>query len=128
MFCCHHFAPACRLKAIKTLRVLDGGKIAKDRCDMVCSLAMKTIALNVDLTPELRLYVKEQVRAGQYQNESEVVSDAIRQMQRREIEQFERLFADYPGAPQGEPTTEDDKAIKAAIDRRRDAKKASRAA
>jgi putative addiction module CopG family antidote len=95
---------------------------------MVCFLAMKTQAITVDLTPELRLYVKEQVRAGQYQNESEVVSDAIRQMQQREIEQFERLFADYPGAPQGEPTTEDDKAIKAAIDRHRDAKKARRAA
>jgi putative addiction module CopG family antidote len=89
---------------------------------------MKTQALNVALPPELRHYVKDQVRAGRYQSENEVVSDAIRQMQQREIEQFERIFADYPSAPQGEPTTEDDKAIKAAIDRHRNAKKASQTA
>jgi putative addiction module CopG family antidote len=67
----------------------------------------------------LRRYLKDQVRAGRYRNEDEVVRDAIRQMQQREIEQFERLFGDYPGAPQGEPTTEDDAAIKAAINRHR---------
>jgi len=89
---------------------------------------MKTQALNVDLTPQLRRYVKDQVRAGRYQNEDEVVRDAIRQMQQREIEQFERLFGDYPGAPQGEPTTEDDQAIKAAIHRHRAGKNASQAA
>jgi putative addiction module CopG family antidote len=89
---------------------------------------MKTQSLNVDLTPELRHYLKDQVRAGRYQNENEVVSDAIRQMQQREIEQFERLFGDYPGAPQSEPTSEDDKAIKAAIHRHRAAKNARHAA
>jgi putative addiction module CopG family antidote len=83
---------------------------------------MKTEALNVNLTAELRRYVKDQVRDGRYQDENEVVSDAIRQMQQREIEQFERLFSQYPGAPQGEPTAEDDKAIKAAINRHREAK------
>jgi putative addiction module CopG family antidote len=76
---------------------------------------MKTQSLNVDLSAELRRYVKDQVRAGRYQNENEVVTDAIRQMQQREIEQFERLFGEYPGAPQGEPTTEDDEAIKSAL-------------
>jgi len=89
---------------------------------MVCSLAMKTQALNVNLTAELRRYVKDQVRAGRYEDENEVVRDAIRQMQQREIEQFERLFSDYSGAPGGEPTTEDDKTIKAAISRHRVAK------
>jgi putative addiction module CopG family antidote len=89
---------------------------------------MKTQSLNVKLTVELRLYVKDQVRVGRYQDENEVVRDAIRQMQQREIEQFERLFADYPGAPQGEPKTEDDKAIKAAINRHRDTKNAGQAA
>ena len=84
---------------------------------------MKTHALNVNLTLELRRYVKDQVRAGRYQNENEVVRDAIRQMQQREIEQFERVFGDYSGAPPGEPTAEDDKAIKAAIKRHRDAKR-----
>ena len=83
---------------------------------------MKTQALNVNLTAELRRYVKDQVRAGRYQNENEVVRDAIRQMQQREIEQFERLFGAYPGAPEGEPTVEDERAIKAAIDRHRKVK------
>jgi hypothetical protein len=56
------------------------------------------------LTIELRRYVKDKVLTGRYQDENEVVGDAIRQMQQREFEQFERLFGDYPGAPQGEPT------------------------
>ena len=89
---------------------------------------MKTHTLNVNLTLELRRYVKDQVRSGRYQNENEVVRDAIRQMQQREIEQFERLFCDYPGAPQGEPTPEDYEAMKAAINRHRAAKKTRQAA
>jgi len=96
--------------------------IAKNRYAVVCSTVMKTQTINVDLTDELRRYVKDQVRVGRYQDENEVVRDAIRQMQQREMEQFERIFAEYPGVPQGEPTTEDDKAIKAAIIRHRDAK------
>lgn len=99
-------------------------KIAKDGYCGICSPEMKTQALNVNLTAELRRYVKDQVRAGRYQNENEVVRDAIRQMQQREIEQFERLFGEYPGAPQGDPTTEDGAAIKAAIDRHRNARSA----
>jgi Arc/MetJ-type ribon-helix-helix transcriptional regulator len=75
----------------------------------------------------LRRNVKEQIRAGRYQNENEVVRDAIRQMQQREIEQFERLFGGYPGAPQGEPTAEDDEAIRAAIQRLREAAHAGQA-
>lgn len=39
----------------------------------------------------------------------------------REIEQFEKLFGPYPGAPEGEPTPEDEKTIKAAIKRHREA-------
>lgn len=83
---------------------------------------MRTQALNVNLTAELRRYIKEQVRSGRYQNENEVVRDAVRQMQQREIEQFDRIFGEYPGAPQGEPTAEDDAAIKAAIHRHRSRK------
>ena len=86
---------------------------------------MKTQALNVNLTTELRRYVKDQVRSGRYQNENEVVRDAIRQMQQREIEQFERLFGEYPGAPNGEPTPEDDRTITAAIRRHRAARQAA---
>ncbi len=85
---------------------------------------MITQPLNVNLTNELRRYVKEQVRSGRYQNENEVVRDAIRQMQQREIEQFERVFSDYPGAPQGEPTDEDHAAIKASIRRHRHGRQA----
>lgn len=85
---------------------------------------MTTQALNVNLTTELRRYVKEQVRSGRYQNENEVVRDAIRQMQQREIEQFERIFSDYPGAPQGEPADEDHAAIQAAIQRHRSERQA----
>lgn len=78
----------------------------------------------MNLTNELRRYVKEQVRSGRYQNENEVVRDAIRQMEQREIEQFERVFSDYTGAPQGEPTNEDHATIKAFIRRHRHGRQA----
>lgn len=78
-----------------------------------------TQTLNVNLTAELRRYIKEQVRSGRYQNENEVVRDAVRQMQEREIEQYEHVFGNYPDAPRGEPTEEDDAAMKAAIERHR---------
>ena len=64
------------------------------------------------------------MRTGRYQSEKEVVRKAIRQMQEREIEQFERLFGENSGAPQGEPTADDGKAIKTAINRHRAAKNA----
>jgi len=89
---------------------------------------VKTQTLNVNLTAELRRYVKEQVHGGRYQNENEVVRDALRQMQQRELEQFERLFGDYPGAPSGEPTSQDERTIQAAIKRRRDGKRTAQAA
>ena len=87
-----------------------------------------TQTLNVNLTGELRRYIKEQVLSGRYQKENEVVRDAVRPMQEREIEQFDRIFGDYPNAPQGEPTDEDDVAMKAAIKRHRSMKKATPAA
>ena len=102
-------------------------KIGNARHAVLISHGMKTQPLNVNLTAELRRYVKDQVRTGRYQNENEVVRDAIRQMQQREIEQFERLFGGYPGAPQGEPAAEDDKAIRAAIQRHREATPADQA-
>ena len=82
---------------------------------------MKTQTLNVNLTAQLRRFVKDQVRAGRYENENEVVRDAIRQMQEREIEQFERIFGEYSGSPQGEPTRKDEQAIQAAVKRHRHA-------
>lgn len=98
-----------------------GPNIAKHTHDATLA-SMKTQTLNVSLTAELRRYVTEQVRTGRYQNEDEVVRDAIRQMQQREMEQFERLFDAYPGAPPGEPTSDDDQVIQTAIKRHRDAK------
>ena len=89
---------------------------------------MKTQTLNVNLTVHLRRFVKEQVRTGRYQNENEVVRDAIRQMQQREIEQFERVFGDYSGAPQGEPTAKDEESVLAAIKHHRDGKRRRQAA
>ena len=86
-------------------------------CDIF--IRMKTQTLNVNLTIELRRYIKDQVRSGRYQNENEVVRDAVRQMQQREIDQFERLFGDYPGSPADEPSGEDEENIKAAIKRLR---------
>ena len=38
---------------------------------------MKSQTLNVNLTTELRRYVKDQVRSGRYQNENEVVRDSL---------------------------------------------------
>ncbi len=89
---------------------------------------MKTQTLNVNLTVELRRFIKDQVRTGRYQNENEVVRDAIRQMQKSEIEQFRRIFGEYPGAPPGDPTTEDEQAIQASIKRHRDARRRKQAA
>ena len=102
-------------------------KIAND--SHTCQpIPVKTQTLNVNLTAELRRYLKDQVRAGRYQNENEVVRDAIRQMQQREMEQFEKVFGNYPGAPQGDPTSADEEAIDAAIRRHRAGKTRRQAA
>lgn len=44
-------------------------KIAKYSHNVVDRSGMKTQTLNVNLTTELRRYVKDQVRSGRYQNE-----------------------------------------------------------
>jgi len=41
------------------------------------------------------------------------------------MEQFERIFGAYPGAPHGEPTDEDHVAIQAAIQRHRSGRRAA---
>jgi putative addiction module CopG family antidote len=91
-------------------------------------IGMKTQTLNVNLTAALRRYVKDQVHSGRYQNENEVVRDAIRQMQQREIEQFERVFGEYPGAPQGEPAAEDEAFIRTSVQRHRESKRRTQGA
>jgi len=92
------------------------------------SAGMKTQTLNVNLTAELRNYIKQQVRDGRYQNENEVVRDAIRQMQQHEVEQFDKVFGDYPGAPAGEPTHQDQQAIKSPLKRHHDPRRPKLAA
>ena len=87
---------------------------------------MKTSALNVNLTTQLRQYAKSQVRSGRYQNENEVVRDAIREMQQRELEQFERIFGGYSGAPEGDPRADETREIQAAINQHRTARRAGR--
>src|SRR5438045_2202518 len=81
---------------------------------------MKRRSLTLDLTADLYRYIDDQVRAGRYEDENEVVREALRQMQQRELQEFERLFGDYSGAPKGEPTTEDEAAIRSAIQRHRE--------
>lgn len=45
--------------------------------------------MHISLTPELKKIVKEKVESGMYGNASEVIRDAIRQMNR-----YEQLFYD----------------------------------
>jgi antitoxin ParD1/3/4 len=45
--------------------------------------------MHISLTPELKKIVKEKVESGMYGNASEVIRDAIRQMNR-----YEQLFHD----------------------------------
>ena len=89
---------------------------------------MNTRSLRLKLSTELRHYVDDQIRTGRYEDENEVVRDALRQMQQRELDQFERFFGDYPGAPKGEPTKNDELAIAAAVKRYRDSKRRKQAA
>jgi putative addiction module CopG family antidote len=86
---------------------------------------MKTRELSVSLTTTLHRFVQDQVRSGRYEDEAEVVRDALRLLQQREIDQFDRLFGDYPNAPQGEPTREDEQAIQAAVARCRGKRRAA---
>jgi|ERR1035441_749292 putative addiction module CopG family antidote len=86
------------------------------------TVRMKTQTLQVKLTPALHCYVKYQVGSGRYKDNNEVVRDAIRQMQQREVQQFEQVFGEYSGAPQGEPGTQNEKTILTAIRRHRDAR------
>jgi Arc/MetJ-type ribon-helix-helix transcriptional regulator len=76
---------------------------------------VKTDSLKIILTSQLRRYLTDQVRAGRYADENEVVREAIRKMQESDIDQFDRCFTDYPGAPPGEPSLDDQKDLKTAI-------------
>ena len=58
---------------------------------------MATKTIPVALPDELRSYVERKVKGGRYHDASEVVSEALRQMEStelsNELEQFERGFA-----------------------------------
>ena len=47
------------------------------------------MSINISLTPELEKLVKEKVNSGLYNNSSEVIRDALRQMNR-----YEEFFYD----------------------------------
>jgi len=49
--------------------------------------------MNVSLTPELERFIADQVEAGRYRSESEVVRDALRLLQEKEAEREARLDA-----------------------------------
>lgn len=48
-------------------------------------------SLNVSLTQELEQFVRERVDTGRYATSSEVVRDALRLLQRHELENEERI-------------------------------------
>lgn len=59
--------------------------------------------MNVSLTPQLEAMVREQVASGRYNNASEVVRDALRQLEQREA-QLQRLrVLIQEGEDSGEP-------------------------
>lgn len=49
--------------------------------------------MNVSLTPELERFIADQVEAGRYRSESEVVRDALRLLLEKEAEREARLDA-----------------------------------
>jgi len=72
--------------------------------------------MNVSLTPQLEAMVREQVASGRYNNASEVVRDALRQMERdaQLLAQLRALAQE--GLDSGEPVEFTD-ALMEAIDR-----------
>lgn len=49
------------------------------------------MAVNVNLTPELEVLVRDKIASGRYKSESEVVCDALRLMEARDQEYQSRL-------------------------------------
>ncbi len=47
--------------------------------------------MNVSLTPELERFVQERVQSGEYASSSELVRDALRLVQERELQRQERI-------------------------------------
>jgi len=59
--------------------------------------------MNVSLTPQLEAMVREQVASGRYNNASEVVRDALRQMEAKERRLIRLRALLQEGEDSGEP-------------------------
>lgn len=49
--------------------------------------------MNISITPQLSRYVRNRVKSGRYNNASEVVREALRLMEQRELEDTRRAVA-----------------------------------
>jgi len=87
----------------------------------------KLSKINASVTDELKAFTMQLVREGRYQNESEVVRDALRLLQQKQLENFNAIFGDYPGTPVGGPSAKDLAAIKKEITRARAARRGRKA-
>jgi antitoxin ParD1/3/4 len=73
--------------------------------------------MNISLTPKLEGFVKAKVKAGDYNNASEVIREALRMLQEREADRkvqlgaLKRLIRE--GEQSGEPVPWDPESIKA---------------
>lgn len=68
--------------------------------------------MDISLPKHLQDFVSGQVQSGRFENEGEVVRDALRQMeeaeQEREMKAFEAAFGEADrNSPAGEPTAQD---------------------
>jgi len=94
----------------------------------VATVKKKLSKINASVTVELKSFTTQLVQEGRYQNESEVVRDALRLLQQKQLENFNAIFGDYPGAPVGGPSAKDLAAIKKEITRDRAARRGKKAA
>ena len=94
----------------------------------MATVKKKLSKINASVTAELKSFATQLVQEGRYQNESEVVRDALRLLQQKQLENFNAIFGDYPGAPAGGPSVKDLAAIKKEITRDRAARRGRKAA
>ena len=77
---------------------------------------MATKTLQISLPDELDSFVQRTVRSGRYEDENEVVREALRRMEaadlKEELAQFERAFAGGHGRAESD---EDIKRVEAAV-------------
>lgn len=81
--------------------------------------------MNLNLGPHWEQFIEGEIATGRYLNQSEVVRDALRVLEQKQIEEFNSVFADYPNAPAGEPSRKEEAAIRAAIKAVRQRRKGS---